>query len=257
MKPNEIPVLHSSLDLKEPRSEREILDPNVTHPKIKMDAEEDSETPPATHICWFHAGHGLGHLDLLAAPVVAKPASAANTPWTGFTPEESNACEAAWQALSDAERAKALENDPGLGLQVAAPVINEDEEVGSGHSMIRIPPLLSLYSLLLPHPTRKSLCSVSLLGKSGCSRSMCARCVYATSLRSSLPPTSERKIPDVWGILDDCRSPDPCPTRSLDVRSGKSTQNLFRSSSARSQTKTTKNRPVGPALSQDLETAYL
>lgn len=92
-----------------------------------MDSEEDPEAPPRTHIRWFHAGHGLGHLDLLATPVVAKPASAAANTWTAFTRDESDRCEAAWHALSDAQRARALAGDPAL--PVAAPVINEDDEV--------------------------------------------------------------------------------------------------------------------------------
>jgi hypothetical protein len=91
-----------------------------------MTSEGDLDTPPHTHIRWFHAGHGLGHLDLLAVPVVAKIASSNNaSAWTSLTRDESDCCEAAWQQLSDEQRAKALEGDPSLPM--AAPVVNEDE----------------------------------------------------------------------------------------------------------------------------------
>lgn len=157
------------------------LDPKTTFDHIRMDAEDDSESPPPTHIRWFHAGHGLGHLDLLATPVVAKAASASNPSWTGFTRDESDRCEAAWQALSDEQRARALEGDPSLA--VAAPVLNEDEEVR--HDLIRTHPhhrIQMHFSFTIL--TRKCSSSASLSEKSGYSRSMCGRCAYVTSFDS-------------------------------------------------------------------------
>lgn len=94
-----------------------------------MDSDEDSGSPPPTHIRWFHAGHGLAHLDLLATPIPGFPktASAPITSWTAFTREESDSCEAGWHALSNEQRANALVGDPGV--PVAVPVINNDDEV--------------------------------------------------------------------------------------------------------------------------------
>jgi hypothetical protein len=102
------------------------LDPTSSE---NMDSEEDSDTPPPMHIRWFHAGHGLAHLDLLATPIpiLPKATSASITSWTAFTREESDFCETGWHALSDEQRANALAGDPGL--PVAEPVINADDEV--------------------------------------------------------------------------------------------------------------------------------
>ena len=100
-----------------------------------MDSDEDSDNPPPTHIRWFHAGHGLAHLDLLATPIPVLPraASAPITSWTAFTREESDCCEAAWHALSDEQRASALAGDPGV--PVAAPLINDDDEVSQSNNV--------------------------------------------------------------------------------------------------------------------------
>jgi hypothetical protein len=130
-------------------------------------AAEEEEDPPPTHIRWFHAGHGLAHLDLLASPVsvpvpttktktkVASASAASSSwtrtrtwTWTGLTRDESDSCEAAWLRLDDELRAGALamaltldggvgdgdgdgDGDLGLGLPVAAPVVNEDGEVSN------------------------------------------------------------------------------------------------------------------------------
>ncbi len=119
------------------------LEPHVVR---KMDSDEDSDNPPPTHIRWFHAGHGLAHLDLLATPipVLAKAASAPITSWTAFTREESDCCEAAWHALSDEQRANALAGDPGL--PVAAPLINDDDEVSQSINILTTERTYHLYA---------------------------------------------------------------------------------------------------------------
>ena len=106
------------------------LGPNVV---LKMDSEEDSDTPPPMHIRWFHAGHGLAHLDLLATPIPVLP-KATITSWTAFTQEESDCCEAAWHALSDEQRVNALAGEPGL--PVARPIINADDEVSQSINVL-------------------------------------------------------------------------------------------------------------------------
>ena len=140
----------------------------------KMDSDEDSDNPPPTHIRWFHAGHGLAHLDLLATPIPGFPkaTSAPVTSWTAFTREESDCCEAGWHALSDEQRAKALVGDPDV--PVAAPVINNDDEV---RKSIRYPHHRTYFSPII---NRRSSYSVFLSGKSAFSRSISERCVYVT-----------------------------------------------------------------------------
>lgn len=143
-----------------------------------MDSEEDSsDTPPATHIRWFHAGHGVGHLDLLATPILSKlkPTSATNTSWTPFTRDESDCCEAAWHALDDEQRVKALAGDPGI--PPAVPLINVDEVKQSESEYLH----LSLLTTCI-HPTnRNSSYSVSPSVKSAFLRSTSERCAYVAS----------------------------------------------------------------------------
>ena len=147
-----------------------------------MDSDEDSDNPPPTHIRWFHAGHGLAHLDLLATPIPVLPraASAPITSWTAFTREESDCCEAAWHALSDEQRASALAGDPGV--PVAAPLINDDDEVSQSNNVF------TTETYFLPIRNRRNSYSVSLLEKSAFSRLIPERCVYVPSPHSCEPP---------------------------------------------------------------------
>lgn len=142
-----------------------------------MDADDDAETPPRTHIRWFHAGHGVGHLDLLATPVVARAAAgAAHTAWTGFTRAESDRCEAAWHALSDAQRAHALAGDPAL--PVAAPVLNDDDEVRRVPCVMRTRVTLLIYTYAgRAHPRCPYWERAALRGR--CAHAACTSCHLA------------------------------------------------------------------------------
>ena len=145
--------------------------------------DEDADTPPPMHIRWFHAGHGLAHLDLLATPipVLAKATSAAITSWTAFSREESDLCEAGWHALSDEQRVKALADDPGH--PVADPVINADDEVRQLTN--QCPHCRTYFS---PIRNRRNLYSVSPSEKSAFSRSISERYAYVPLISLFKPP---------------------------------------------------------------------
>ena len=71
------------------------------------------DTPPPLIVRWLRPQTASAYLDLPTAPITLSTQK--EIPWQAFTAEESAACEAAWQALSNVERKRSEGLDVGGG----------------------------------------------------------------------------------------------------------------------------------------------
>lgn len=74
----------------------------TTMPSSSAVSLPDVSSPPPLIVRWLRPQTATAFLDLPTAPITLS--SQKEVPWQAFTAEESEACEAAWRALSDEER---------------------------------------------------------------------------------------------------------------------------------------------------------
>ena len=85
------------------------------------------DKPPPLAVRWLRPQTATAYLDLPTAPITLSVQK--EVPWQAFTAEESKACEAAWQSLSEEEKRKSEEYSMGNGSTSEGKSSNVDAAV--------------------------------------------------------------------------------------------------------------------------------